>query len=710
MTQAPANIPLRVRYRAGLGLMVSLLMTVTVTAIGYATYVNTRKEVIRLTQRRVQELLNGLDAQVQSHLRQAVTAVQLSNMLIRSSVIRGDSDALARHFTQILRTNPSFSWASYGDELGNFSGAYRDTDGDLHVSQTTTSSGGTSEDYIVEENDQWKLRLKETNYGYDPRQQGFYNAAKQSKKLIWIGPFILYDEGVPGITCAEAHQGPNGQVRGVFSIDFDLNFLSQFVRQLRFGDNGRVFIFMTGKTPQDRDIVAYPGLKRIEATGQGAKGKLVTVADIADPALRAFTDEVAARLAAAGKTATQEQFSFQQGGVDFLGGYRTLEIENGPRWLLGAVAPQSDFLGVLAQNRNVTLLIMSVALAAGLMVALMLARRISGPLTSLAREMEEIGTFQLPNRQRMKTIFREVAAMDEALLNMKGSLRSFANYVPRDLVRAMLASGQEATLQGQTRQMTIYFSDIVGMTTIAEGMNPDQLVQHLSRYFDEMTQLIESHGGTVDKFIGDAIMAFWGAPIATSDHAARACETAVWSQRKLAELRAAPETPWLAQIRARIGVASGDVLVGNVGSHDRFNYTVMGDIVNLASRLESLNKHYGTSILISDPAYQAAKETVIARPIDLVQVLGKSNPVEVWEPLCLASDDDPAAREVAELFRDGLAAYVARDFQRAESCYHDALRLRPHDPPALLLQQRCRQFQSAPPPEHWDGVYVATEK
>ena len=705
----PANTPLRVRYRAGLGLMVSVLMTVTVTAIGWATYVNTRKEVIRLTQRRVSELLNGLDAQVQSHLLQAVTAVQLSNMLIRNSVVRGDSDALARHFTQIMRTNPSFSWASYGDEQGNFSGAYRDTDGDLHVSQTTTEHGGTSEDYIVEQNDKWTLRLKETNYGYDPRQQGFYNAAKQSRKLIWIGPFILYDEGVPGITCAEAHVGPDGQVRGVFSIDFDLNFLSQFVRQLRFGDNGKVFIFMTGKSPQDRDIVAYPGLKRIEATGQGTKGKLVTVSDIADPALRAFTDEVTARLAS-GKTASEEQFSFEQGGIEYLGGYRSLEIENGPKWLLGAVAPQSDFLGVLAQNRNVTLLIMSVALAAGLIVTFVLARRISVPLNFLAGEMEEIGTFQLPHRDRMKTIFREVASMDEALLGMKGSLRSFANYVPRDLVRAMLASGQEATLQGQTREMTIYFSDIVGMTTIAEGMNPDQLVQHLSRYFDEMTRLIESHGGTVDKFIGDAIMAFWGAPVVSTDHAARACEAAVLSQRKLAELRAAPDTPWLSQIRARVGVATGDVLVGNVGSHDRFNYTVMGDTVNLASRLESLNKHYGTAILVSDPAYQAAKEAVIARPIDLVQVLGKSHPVEVWEPLCLVSDDDPAARELAGIFRDGLAAYAARDFPRAESCYHNALRLRPHDPPALLLQQRCRQFQNAPPPEHWDGVYVATEK
>lgn len=689
--------------------MVSLLVTITVSVIGLITYINTRKAIVELTHLRVRELLASLDAQVGSHLGQAVTAVQLSNMLIRNSIVRGDSDALARHFTQILRTNPSFSWASYGDELGNFSGAYRATDGDLHVSQTTPANGGTNEDYTVENNDAWTTPQRETGYGYDPRDEGFYQMAKESRKLLWLGPFILFDEGVPGITCADPHIGPDGSVRGVFSIDFDLNFLSDFVGKLHFGDHGKVFIFMAGKTPSSRMIVAYPGLRRAETTGQKEAGQLVMVADITDPALQAFTDEVQARVSSA-KPRTEDQFSFRQGGIGYLAGYRSVEIENGPKWLLGAFAPDSDFLGVLAQNRQATIAIMAMALAAGLFVAFMLARRISVPLTQLASEMEEIGTFRLPKRPRMKTFFREVAAMDEALLNMKGSLRSFANYVPRDLVRTMLASGQEATLQGQTRELTVYFSDIVGMTTMAEGMHPDQLVQHLSRYFDEMTQGIESNGGTVDKFIGDAIMAFWGAPAPAADHAVRACRTALWSQRKLAELRASPDTPWLANIRARIGIATGDVLVGNVGSHDRFNYTVMGDTVNLASRLEGLNKHYGTPILIGEATYQAAKDAIVARPVDIVQVMGRSLGVGVWEPLCLATDDDPAARELAEMFVQGLAKYVARDFQGAAECYHDALRIRPHDPPALLLQARCREFQNAPPPEHWDGVYVATEK
>jgi adenylate cyclase len=214
----------------------------------------------------------------------------------------------------------------------------------------------------------------------------------------------------------------------------------------------------------------------------------------------------------------------------------------------------------------------------------------------------------------------------------------------------------------------------------------------------------------VDKFIGDAIMAFWGAPAPTADHAARACETALRSQRKLAELRASSDVPGLANIRARIGIATGDVLVGNVGSHDRFNYTVMGDTVNLASRLEGLNKMYGTEILIGEAAYQAARERIIARPVGVVQVKGKRQRVEVWEPLCLASDDDAVARELARLFVQGLAAYIGRDFRGAAEQYKAALRLRAEDKPAAVLLEWCREFLSAPPPEDWNGVYVATEK
>ncbi len=677
-----------VQYRVGLGITVSLLVAGAIGLVAWASLANTRAAIVELTDQQVRELLTGLDTRVQDHLQAAVTAAQLSEQLMSNGVLRRDPDVLARHFTEVLRANPTFAWASYSDAMGNFTGAYRATDGSLHASQTTLKARAKGV---------WERHYEETANDYDPRDEEFYKAAQQAGKLVWIGPVIFYDEGLPGITCANPRYAKDRSLLGVLTVDFNLNFLSDFVAQLHFGKSGKVFMFA-----QDRHVIAFPGLRLVENAGQGKAVQLVTEADVADPVFQAF---IARKEALA-----EEQFTVLQASQRYVAGYRRLKVAGGPTWFLGAYAPESDFMGVLTRNREAAFAIAVVALCIGLLLTMILARRISVPLTRLASEMQEVGDFQLSVRPPIKTIFKEVATMDESLLLMKGSLRSFSYYVPRDLVRAMLASGQEATLQGQTREMTVYFSDIAGMTSMAEAMTPDQLVELLSRYFDEMTGVVAAQGGTVDKFIGDAIMAFWGAPAPTADHAARACETALRSQRRLAELRAAPDVPGLANIRSRIGIATGDVLVGNVGSHDRFNYTVMGDTVNLASRLESLNKLYGTQILIGDATYRAARERIVARPVGVVQVKGKRHCVEVWEPLCLASEDDAVAHELARLFAQGLEAYIMRDFRGAAEQYKAALRLRPHDEPAAVLLERCREFLSAPPPEAWNGVYVATEK
>jgi len=693
--------PRRVQYRVGLGITVSVLIAGAIGLVAWANVANTRDAIVDLTDQHVRALLSELDLDVEDHLHDAFAAVNLSEALMSKGVVRDDADVLARHFVEVLNANPTFAWASYSDNRGDFTGAYRDTDGSIHVSRTSVDgkgleAKGESRDYKVGAG-AWEKHYEEAGNEYDPRNEKFYQAAAQAGKTVWIGPVIFYDEGVPGITCATPHYDKSKKLAGVLTVDFNLNFLSEFIGQLHFGKHGKVFLF-----DQARNVIAFPGLKVGETVGNGAQGKLLTEADVPDPVFQAFVARKAGP--------SEEQFTLVNSGQRYVGGYRPMNVAGGLTWFLGAYAPESDFLGVLQKNEQDALAVAVGALCVGMLLTLILARRISVPLTRLASEMEEVGDFQLSLRAPMRTVFKEVATMDESLLNMKGSLRSFSYYVPRDLVRTMLESGQEATLQGQTREMTVYFSDIEGMTTLAEGMAPDALVELLSRYFDEMTGVIAAQEGTVDKFIGDAIMAFWGAPVPTADHAARACEAALRSQRKLRELRGAADVAGLKNIRARIGIAGGDVLVGNVGSHDRFNYTVMGDTVNLASRLEGLNKLYGTEILVNQHAYEAARERIVARQIGLVRVKGKRECVEIWEPLGLQSEDDAMARELARLFGEGLEAYLARDFRAAAETYKAALRAKPGDRPSEVLLERCSQLLSTPPSAEWSGVYVATEK
>ncbi len=708
-TPQNAGRPRRIRYRAGLGVVVGLLLTLTVTAIAWATFFNTRKAIIELTYQRIDEILLGLCTRVQNHMLQAVPAIELSAMLVGESLVKTDRDALARQFTAVLRANAFFSWASYSDRDGGFTGAYRTPAGEMHVSQTTINSKGSEmRDYTVGDRGAWSHPAYQHNYGYDPRFDAFYKRVEQTRRRTWIGPYVFFDEGVPGITCASPNLRRDGSLAGVFTIDFNLNFLSRFAGELHFSEHGRVFIV----TP-DGKVIADPKLRLVETTGKGYEGKIVTVADVADTVLRAFHASMPVEIktrTSAGPTPAGTQFVFTLDGRRYLAGCRLLDIDQGLTWIVGAVAPESDFTAVLARNRLATVLITLVALAAGLAVSLVIARQITRPLSRLASEMEEIGKFRLLRRPRMKTIFKEVALMDESLLSMKGSLRSFSYYVPTDLVRTMLASGQEAALQGQTRELTVYFSDISGFTSLAEGVNPDQLVQHLARYLDEMTKIVAATGGTVDKFIGDAIMAFWGAPVNMPDHASRACCAAVMAQRKLATMRLEAETPWLAKLHARIGVATGEMLVGNIGSPERFNYTVMGDTVNLASRLESLNKVYGTSTLISESTFQCAQASIVARPIDIVLVKGKQRQVKVYEPLCLSDDPDPAPRSLESLFEEGLRSYLRRDFKRAGGCYEQALRVCPGDRPSTVLLERSRKYVLSPPGDEWDGVFAAGEK
>jgi adenylate cyclase len=256
-------------------------------------------------------------------------------------------------------------------------------------------------------------------------------------------------------------------------------------------------------------------------------------------------------------------------------------------------------------------------------------------LVALAREAEAVGQFRVEARAPVPSILREVDTLARATEQMKASLRSFGKYVPADLVRQLHASGVEARLGGTSRVLAVFFCDLADFTAFSESLPPQQVVEQLSEYFDAFTEEVAATGGTVDKFIGDAIMAFWSAPDERPDHARAACRCALNCQRRLAELRATWKEQGKALLFARIGINTGPVVVGNIGSARRFNYTVIGDAVNVASRLEGPNKFYGTRILISEETYRMANDAVSVRQVDRVSMKGKSASILVYELLGL---------------------------------------------------------------------------
>jgi len=289
----------------------------------------------------------------------------------------------------------------------------------------------------------------------------------------------------------------------------------------------------------------------------------------------------------------------------------------------------------------------------------------------------------------------------------------FGHYINPAVVNELVANPEKAKLGGDRRELTVFFSDIASFTTISEQYHakPEGLVALLNEFLDEMTRIVLKYEGTLDKYEGDAIMAFWGAPLPQKDHALRTCLAALDMQKRLEALR----PKWIKEGRpplsVRMGINTGIVIVGNMGGRDRFDYTVIGDSVNLASRLEGANKQYKSNIMISDFTYTHVKTKVTVRELDLIQVKGKTEPVKVYELLGTADMEmTENQRQALEMYHEGLKLYRSRKWEEAIAYMQQAYSLDENCYVAQIYTERANLYQITPPPAEWNGVFVMTTK
>jgi adenylate cyclase len=288
---------------------------------------------------------------------------------------------------------------------------------------------------------------------------------------------------------------------------------------------------------------------------------------------------------------------------------------------------------------------------------------------------------------------------------------AFSRYVPGKVVNELLKNPDMLRLGGEERVMSVIFSDVAGFTTISEKLTPTQLVELLNEYLTAMTDIVLVHDGIIDKYEGDAVMAEFGAPLPDPDHALKACHTALDMQRKLVELRAKWKAEGKPELQARVGINSGSMVVGNMGSREIFDYTVMGDNVNLSSRLEGANKVYGTYIMCSEATRQMVGDSLITRELDLLRVKGKTEGVKIHEVIARASEGIPEeTRTLLDIYHKGLEAYKNRRWEEAAGLFREALAINPQDGPSTLYIERCDQFRQNPPGDDWDGIFTMRTK
>lgn len=537
----------------------------------------------------------------------------------------------------------------------------------------------------------------EKTTSFDPRTRPWFKRAIDVEGVVQTPFYVFTSTETLGMTVARRFDGP---VPGVFGVDITLDELSAFFAEQRVGESGFAFMF-DGRGR----LTAYPDPGKTVFMHSYRMGQTLeqTPLDAADDPLLA---DLGGRLKAGG---VREHMTFEGEYGKYLVHVTPVRDRRLGDQYVAVAARVSDFTGSMDQTRRTSLVFALIIGLLAIPVAMYFSRLISRPLKKLAHEADEIRRFRLESAVDVESNIAEIVNLTRAVKTMKSSLHTFGLYVPKALVSRILQSDVEVRLGGVRRELTLLFTDIADFTALSENMNPEELLGGMSDYLQVVGSEILDRAGTIDKFIGDSVMAFWNAPVRQERHAALACEAVLRAQRANQELNRRREVDGLPPLHTRFGLHTGEAIVGNVGSADRMNYTAMGATVNLASRLEGLNKHYGTEILASEAVRDRAGSEFIFRTVGMVRAKGTTRPVKVYELLGTVCDiPELAACDLrcahVEVWEQAQAAYMGRRFDEAARLFAQVAEREPEDGLAFLMAEKALGYQADPPGPDWDGV------
>ncbi len=606
-----------------------------------------------------------------------------------------------------LDAHPEATWFTFSTMRGDFLGVFRwEEDGKKSLRGTrrerVTDARGTertrNRTWLRESDGRWTL-LDDVIQDYDPRTRPFFKAglAAPEHDGTWLDPYIFISRRMPGITFSRASITDQGRKRGVWTVDYETEVLSRFLDELQVEEGGQILMLT-----RDGHVVAHPSGEIIREEGEVLR--LWHASEHPDEMLRK---------AWAALEGTDPTIPHLLSNDELLVATMPFPSDSLIPWQVLVFVPKAELLSGTRERARVHLMIGGAAILLSLLAGLWISRQVATELSTLSRQLQRVATLDLDDISPRKTSWvRELNELDEATHLMTQGLRSFGRYVPKALVQRIMDSGAEAQLGVEPRSVSVLFADIARFTSIVESTDTEIVLKAMAAWLSRTNGAVEDTGGVVAAFEGDAIMAFWGIPTPTDTHELQACRGALKIAATLDELIAeSPERGWPA-LRTRLGIDSGDVLAGNMGAEDRFTYSVLGNAVNTASRLEGLNKAYGTQILISQATAEAVQTELHARAVDWVLPKGKEIPVLVHEligELAAASEQELAASELA---REALDAMREQRFEDAIATFERARELLGEQPyPAgETLIARCRELEKDPPGPSWDGVYRAPHK
>src|SRR6266478_5633094 len=675
---------------SGLVLTSILVSAIGVHVLWWRTAEQTSQNLARTINEQIVSAVGKELSSIATEAKAAHTAIR--TLFLQNVLETREADKREFVFLSQLQSQQNISWVAFGWPDGTFFAAHKLGDLGLEMMEIARIDGAVKRridqyQVVIGDIEFEKRRFEDTNYVVT--DQEWYRTGMKIDEPRWFDVTVH----PVGLRPSIAYAGPIDvyqKRQGVLAIIIEYTRLAQFLSQLSVGKSGAAFIL-----GRDGTTIAAPDPDADEVSMQRSDQPLLPIAHGAIKQAGSSYDSdkkiaYQVRLVAAGNA-----YAVNLTPLTF------------PGWTLATVIPEAEFLGPIETTiRHLLIGLAILILAAGILSAWLARRVIATPLIKVVNELKHVEQFELDQVQRHPSHLVELENLSSAIADMAGGLAAFRKYIPADLVKILVREGIEPRPGGSIRPLTVLFADIAGFTGLSERLG-DRIIPLLSSYLDTMSREVSAHGGTIDKFIGDAVMAFWGAPATNADHAVDACRAALACQRAL-------RTSGLTDdggrpLKVRIGVNSGDMLVGNIGSEFRLNYTVIGDAVNIASRLEGANKEYGTEIIIGEETRRLAGDRVRVRELDRLVVYGRAGGIAIYELLGMAEDGAMPSAWVAS-YESGLAALRARQFTDAIGFFQKVLEVRPSDRPALLMLKRCREYLVSPPGDDWEAISAMKAK
>jgi adenylate cyclase len=686
------------------------LILFTVIIVVYSYKINTKNTLIMVNEL-VNTTLNHAVSETNHYLKIAQYTPTISSILFAQHLDILHDTHLEERVIAILKQSPFLFMYYIGDEHGNFIMGYRNQYNSI---STRFIHQQAKQPFSITRYRNAKglvyQEKKSLQVDYDPRQRLWYTGAKNSGALYWteIYPFfnkepdnfyapIAKNKPIYGLSVSKPILNTKQKLAGVVGVDISLTELADFLRTLSIGEHGKALI-----VDENRKVILFPWVNAQQLLTTASYSGM-RVNDIKIDWLKEGIETFFKRY--------DKDFFYTYNGDSYVIKAYDFSSKIGKNWYLIIVVPVNDFLAESKQTRTMSLLMTSAMLILSILFSLGLSRSLSRPIEIMTRIMRQVNELNFANLEHLNSPIKEFHQMSKALMSMTQGLKAFLKYVPPEVVAELIKKGQNVTLGGHEMNLTLFFSDIEGFTHIAEETAPIELMTDLSYYFDKMVKVIVlDHQGTIDKYIGDSVMAFWGAPHYTHDHAKLACHAALACQKEIAQLNAQRIAEGKGIFHTRIGIHTGMTIVGNIGSSDRFNYTVIGDSVNLASRLEGLNKLYHSTIIVGHATYRQVYQFFVFRPLDFIIVKGKNEGIKIYQLMAEKNQCDNEILQLAEQARLAFKYYLNKEFELALKTYFRILAYHPHDKPARVMIEKCQKLIDAPPDENWTGATRVFEK